>query len=427
MLRSNPIAPLGAVQQPAAHLSIALVSVHGDPLIPLGSEEAGGQNVYVREVARALARRGHAVDVYTRGRDVVAREVHALDGASVVRLPCGPRGFLSRNALYPHLGEFVAGCETWARAQERRYDVLHSNYWLSGWAGMRLAERWEAVQTHTHHSLGAVKFATTGDMPPSGTVRLAVEDVLSARCGAIVATSPEDMASLARYYQNAAPAVIVPCGVDAQIFRPGDRHADRRALGIADDEAVLLYVGRFDPNKGIDTFIGAAARVAASRPVRVLLAGGFDPDATDVDEYQRIRGLVAALGLAERTTFLGRLTSAALAPVYRAADVVVVPSHYESFGLVAIEAMGCGTPVVASETGGLRHAVVHRETGLLAPVRDEAAFAAAISSIVNDGALRARMARASARLVAGKYTWDAVAEKLEGLYNGLVMHRALRA
>lgn len=408
-----------AGRRPASSLSVALVSVHGDPLIPLGAEEAGGQNVYVREVARALARRGHAVDVFTRGREVTAPEHLDLDGARVVRLPCGPVGFLSRNALFPHLGAFASGVEGLVGAERGSYDAIHSNYWLSGWVGMRLAERWGAGQVHTHHSLGAVKFATTGEIPPYGKNRLAVEDTLSARCGAIIATSPEDVASLARYYQNEAPAVIVPCGVDAAVFRPGDRGAARAALGLGEDEAVLLYVGRFDPNKGIETFIGAAARVAATRPVRLLLAGGFDPAAADNEEFERIQRLVGALGLGACTTFLGRLTSEALAPVYRAADVVVVPSHYESFGLVAIEAMACGTPVVASDTGGLRYAVVHRETGLLAPVRDEAAFASAIGLILGDPGLRARMGRDAARLVASMYTWDAVAAKLEGVYAGL--------
>ncbi len=420
MIRTTELFSSRIHQASGDRLSIALVSVHGDPLIPLGAEEAGGQNVYVREVARALSRRGHAVDVFTRGREVSAPELLALDRARVLRFPCGPSGFLSRNVLFPHLNEFVERADHFAQSQRLCYDVIHSNYWLSGWVGMRLAERWAAVQTHTHHSLGAVKLAATGELPPFGKTRLAVEDVLSTRCGAVVATSPEDVASLARYYQHPARSLIVPCGVDAEVFHPGDRAVGRAALGVGPDEAVLLYVGRFDPNKGIDTFVGAAARVAATRPVRLVLAGGFDPAAQDGAEYDRIRVLVSALGLAERTTFLGRLSSEALAPVYRAADVVVVPSHYESFGLVAIEAMGCGTPVVASDTGGLRYAVVHRETGLLAPVRDEAAFAAALGLLVDDEALRARMGRAAARLVASLYTWDAVAAKLEGLYGGLV-------
>lgn len=408
-------------------LAIALISVHGDPLLPLGAEEAGGQNVYVREVARALARRGHHVDAFTRGREVVAAEAHEVDGARVVRLPCGPGGFLSRNVLFPHLGAFVDAADRFVRAERGRYDVVHSNYWLSGWAGMRLAERWSAPQVHTHHSLGAVKFAATGEVPPFGATRLAVEDELSARCAAVVATSPEDVATLARYYARPAPAVIVPCGVDAAIFRPGDRAAGRAAMGAAEGELALLYAGRFDPNKGIETFVAAAARLAATRPVRVALAGGFDPAAADGAEYERIRALVAAIGLADRTTFLGRQAPAALAPLYRGADVVVVPSLYESFGLVAIEAMACGTPVVASDVGGLRYVVLHRETGLLAPPQDDAAFAAALAMLADAPDLRARMGRAAARLAASIYTWDAVAARLEDLYAGVAAPAAGRA
>lgn len=408
--------PEGATMSGGRPLTIALVSVHGDPLIPTGAEEAGGQNIYVREVARALAQRGHRVDVFTRGRTCNRPEIHALDGARVIRLPAGPRGFLSRNDLFTHLPAFVDGVRGFLRSAPVSYDVLHSNYWLSGWVGMQLTRGWGIPQLHTHHSLGAVKYATTGQAPACAEERLAVEDRLSGHCEAIVATSPQDVASLATFYARTPRSVIVPCGVDDAKFGPLDMGACRAVWDLPTDVPVLLYAGRFDPAKGIETFVRAGAMLRAERPVHLVFAGGFDPDGPDGAEFRRIQALVAELGLAPHVTFLGMVPPDRLATVYAAADVCVVPSHYESFGLVAIEAMGCGTPVVASDVGGLRYSVVHRETGLLAPVQNQRAFAAAIRLLLDDAPLRARMGREGVRLVQGTYTWRAVAARLEGHY-----------
>jgi glycosyltransferase involved in cell wall biosynthesis len=420
------VLPEGATAGGGRPQTIALVSVHGDPLMPLGAEEAGGQNVYVREVARALARRGHRVDVFTGGRDCDAPEYHALEGARVIRLPAGPRGFIPRNHLFAHLPAFARAVAAHARAEGRRYDVLHSNYWLSGWVGMRLTGAWGIPQLHTHHSLGAVKYAATGKAPACADDRLAVEDELSAHCATIVATSPQDVTSLARFYPRQATTAIVPCGVDDSLFGPLDAAACRAEWGLSDDGPVLLYAGRFDPAKGIETFVNAAARLAADHPVQLVFAGGYDPDAQDGAEFRRIQALVSALGLGDRARFLGMVPREKLASVYAAADVCVVPSHYESFGLVAIEAMACGTPVVASDVGGLRYTVVHRETGLLAPVRDDRAFAGSIRLLLDDPALAARMGREGTRLVRQLFTWSAVAERLEGLYASVAVRLGTR-
>lgn len=426
-MRSTPRLSLrGATASGRLPLRVALVSVHGDPLVPIGAEEAGGQNVYVREVARALAERGHHVDVFTRSREADVLEVEPLGRARVIRLPTGPRGFVSRNHLYPHLAEFASRMERYTAESGQRYDVLHSNYWLSGWVGMRLTGAWRIPQLHTHHSLGAVKFAATGKTPAHGRVRLEVEDALSAHCDAIVATSPQDVASLRRHYVHQPRTAIVPCGVDDALLGPLDPAACRAELGFPDDRAVLLYVGRFDPNKGIETFVRAAALLGPEFPVQLVFAGGFDPATPDAREFERIRALVGELGLAAHATFLGKVAPEALAAVYSAADLCVVPSHYESFGLVSIEAMGCGTPVVASDVGGLRYSVVHRETGLLAPAQDEQAFAGSIRLLLADEPLRARMGRAGARLVQRMFTWRAVAERLEALYDGLAADRRPR-
>lgn len=425
-MRSIPT-QLEATLPPYPHRRVALISVHGDPLVPVGAEEAGGQNVYVREVARALVARGCAVDVFTRGRSCVEPEVSLLDGARVVRLPAGPRGFIPRTRLYEHLPAFVAAFRRFVRQERRTYDAVHTNYWLSGWVGLQVAEGLGVPHLHTHHSLGAWKYQTVGFAQESARVRLAVENSLLSRCDAIVATSPHEIDALYRFYAARPHAVLVPCGIDARAFRPQDPAAARRALGLPEEGALLAYAGRFDPQKGIDTFVQAAARLKERFDVRLAFAGGFDPAASDRAEFERIRALTEALGLAERSHFLGLVPRERLAAFFSAADAVAVPSHYESFGLVAIEAMACGTPVVASDVGGLRYSVIHRETGLLAPARDERAFADALGLLLEAPELRRSMGRTAAEHVASAFTWDVVAERLDALYGSLRARRRARA
>lgn len=395
-------------------LRIALVSVHGDPLLPTGSEEAGGQNVYVREVARMLAKRGHHVDVFTRGRTCRTAEVHPVGPYRVIRLPAGPVGFISRDHLFEHLPAFVRRAREFVSAEGGRYDVLHSNYWLSGWVGSRLTDAWQVPQLHTHHSLGAVKYAASGAIPPQGQQRLEIERGLLERAF-IVATSPQDVASMRRHYGNPRQVAVIPCGIDETVFRPHRRDAARRALGLPDGE-LLAYAGRFDANKGIDCLVQAFARLSQTRSAHLALAGGFDPMATDQGEYQRIAGMIQDLGLRDRTSFLGKLDASRLALLYATADLCVVPSHYESFGLVAIEAMGCGTPVVASRVGGLQYTVRHLESGWLFPVRDSEALATACDRLLENDPQRRLMGRSALELVRRSFTWSKVAERLEELY-----------
>lgn len=406
-------------------LAACLISVHGDPLAPTGAEEAGGQNVYVREVARALAERGIQVDVFTRGRDVASPQVVEAAGFRVIRLPAGPAGFIPRTELFPYLPEFVRGVDRWARREGRRYDVLHTNYWHSGWVGLQLAAIWDRPQVHTHHSLGAVKYAG-GSVPPSARERLEVEATIGRQAARVVATSPQEVDALARLYPGRARTAIIPCGV-GPMFRPRAAAACREALGLPQDRPIVGYVGRFDPAKGIDTLVGALALLEPARRPLVVFAGGYDPAAHDAREFWRIQDLVDDAGLGAQAVFLGRMDHADLAVAYGAMDLVAVPSRYESFGLVAVEAMGCGRPVVASEVGGLRYTVVHRETGLLVPVGDQLAFAGAIGTLVEDPGLRAAMGAAGARLVRRVFSWEAVAAQLEALYRDVSTSRAAKA
>lgn len=405
------------------HQRIALISVHGDPLVPLGAEEAGGQNVYVREVARALAARGHAVDVYTRGRTCTAPEVHRLGEARVIRLPAGPTGFIPRTHLFQHLPAFAKALTAFAAAEGRTYDVLHTNYWLSGWVGLKLAKTEGIPLTHTFHSLGAIKYLTGGKIPANGQRRLQVETDLLNHCDRIIATSPQEEADMRRHYMGNRPIAVIPCGVDDGRFRPGDRQLARKAFALPTDRPLIAYAGRFDPRKGIATLVQAAARLRERQPLHLVFAGGFDPAAGDAVEHTRIRLMIEERGLGAHTTWLGSVSHERLPDVYRAADLTVVPSLYEPFGLVAIEAMASGSPVVASRVGGLQHSVADGRTGLLVPPGSPEDLADACQLLLDDPAMCARMGSAASRRVAERFTWSAVAERLERHYGAMVAAR----
>lgn len=400
----------------ARALRLALVSVHGDPLAPIGSEGAGGQNVYVRELARALAARGHAVDIFTRSRAAAGNEVHRAPGGGlrVIRIPAGPAGEVGRDRLFAHLPAFEAAVSDFSRRDGRAYDVLHTNYWLSGWVGLRLASRWRLPHFHTHHSLGHSKLSARGQgaLAPE---RIDIEKALVQRAR-VVATSPQEVAVLREGYGPLGRVSVVPCGLDARVFVPAPQREARRRLGLGEETPLLLYAGRFDPGKGIDILLEALAVLRLERPVRLILAGAFSPEGPDGAEHRRLLALAEALGVRHALSFLGRLAPEELATAYAAADLCVVPSRYESFGLVAIESQACGTPVVASRVGGLPFAVREGQGGVFFPVGDAAALASACARLLSDAELRARLGRAGCRRVRSAFSWEAVAERLERRY-----------
>ena len=376
---------------------VALISVHGGPLVETGAEAAGGQNVYVREVARALARLDFQVDVFTRGLAHERPEIRKMDGVRVIRLPAGPPGFIDRDNLFQHLPEFVNGMLEFGGT----YDLVHSNYWLSGWVGMQYTRIRRIPQVHTHHSLGVVKYAAAGSLPPIGRVRLRTENALLAHCASIVATSHQDLESM-EYYGHPPRVSIVPCGVDNAVFYPRDARECRAQLGLPLDRPIVSYAGRLHAQKGVDTAVKAVGP-----EVELVLAG-------EGDQLEPLQKLARQLGV--KAHFLGKASHDRLPLVYGAADVCVMPSHYESFGMVALEAMACARPVVASDVGGLRYTILHGQTGLLAEARNERAFADCIRLLLQDKDLRREMSRAACAHVNRSFTWDGIGNSLAALY-----------
>jgi D-inositol-3-phosphate glycosyltransferase len=409
--------------KPAPEKRIALISVHGDPAIEIGKEEAGGQNVYVRHVGEALARLGWQVDMFTRKISAEQETiVQHSENCRTIRLIAGEQEFVPRDNLFVYLPEFI---EKFCKFQEDNgyvYPLIHTNYWLSSWVGMQLKKIQGCKQVHTYHSLGAVKYNTVATTPMIATTRLAVEKLLLETAERVVATSPQEQEHMRSLVSTQGNIDIIPCGTDIRRFGFIDRASARVELGIPQEAKVVFYVGRFDPRKGIETLVRAVAQSAfrGDPNLRLIIGGGSRPGQSDGIERDRIESIVAELGIADITSFPGRLGDQILPTYYAAADVCVVPSHYEPFGLVAVEAMASYTPVVASDVGGLQFTVVNDETGLLATPQDSSAFSTAIDRILCDSQWRDQLGLAARKRVEEKFSWDGVAQQLGELYTELL-------
>ncbi len=398
---------------------IALISVHGDPAIEIGKEEAGGQNVYVRNVGLALARQGWQVDMFTRCSDAKQEKiVEHSPGCRTIRLTAGPQDFIERDLLFSHLPEFVENFLNFQNQHQTIYPIVHTNYWLSSWVGMEIRKHQLTKMVHTYHSIGAVKYKSVSTIPMIARTRLGVEKTCLETADQIVATSPQEKEHMRSLVSPYGKIKIIPCGTDITNFGKVNREEGRKTLGIAPDAKVVLYVGRFDPRKGIETIVRALGHMDLDKHpnLQLIIGGGSRPGHSDGKERERIESIVAELGLSDRTFFPGRLDQSILPYYYAAADVCVVPSHYEPFGLVAIEAMASGTPVIASNVGGLQFTVMNEQTGLLFPPKDDAALAIAIDRIISNPAWRDELGRQGKERVNSYFSWDNVALQLDEIY-----------
>ncbi|MEH2350478.1 MAG: glycosyltransferase family 1 protein [Nostoc sp.] len=402
---------------------IALISVHGDPAIEIGKEEAGGQNVYVRQVGEALAHLGWKVDMFTRKASLEQDSiVKHSDNCRTIRLKAGPVEFVPRDEIFEYLPEFVDNFLKFQVKDDITYQLVHTNYWLSSWVGMQLKKIQQSKQVHTYHSLGAVKYNTIENIPLIASQRLAVEKQVLETAERIVATSPQEQQHMRSLVSTEGNIDIIPCGTDIQRFGSIGREAARAEMEIAKDAKVVLYVGRFDQRKGIETLVRAVneSGLRDSKNLKLMIGGGSTPGNSDGIERDRIEQIVHDLRISHLTIFPGCLSQRILPTYYASADVCVVPSHYEPFGLVAIEAMASRTPVVASDVGGLQFTVVNEETGLLAPPQDVGAFASAIDRILLDPEWRDELGKAGRKRVESKFSWHGVATQLSELYTQLL-------
>ncbi|HYM15969.1 MAG TPA: glycosyltransferase [Dehalococcoidia bacterium] len=411
----EPVPP--AARRAPRSRRIAVISAHTSPLATLGGRETGGMNVYVRELSRELGSRGYTIDVFTRLASDAAPEVQPFGpNARVVHIAAGPNAPVEKEAIAGVLDEFEAGVRAFVTREGSAYDVVHSHYWMSGVVASRLAADWGVPHVAMFHTLGEVKNrAHAGEHEPAG--RIAAERAIAAAADRIVVASQHERHLLMSLYGARGDAIsVVPCGVDLDLFAPMDKEFARRRLGIGASQRIILFVGRIEPLKGIDILISAAAQLHDDENFAVLIVGGDARARAQIDELRRH---AAALGIDHHISFIGAVPHETLPLYYNAADVCVVPSYYESFGLVAVESMACGTPVIASRVGGLTSTVSDGETGYLVPWRCPEPFAERLELLLENDELRASFGRAGREAVE-RFRWANVADAVAALYEELL-------
>ncbi len=394
-----------------------MVSEHASPLAALGGVDAGGQNVHVAALSEALARRGHLVTVYTRrDADDLPRRVRINPRLEVVHLPAGPAAPVPKDELLPFMGELAEGLQRdW---EHRPPDLVHGHFWMSGLVALAAARPGPAgvpiPVVQTFHALGTVKRRHQGTADTSPFERRWLEPTVGRRADRIIATCSDEVVELKAMGIPAERISIAPCGVDLDLF-PGSAPADR-----CDRTHRILSVGRLVPRKGVDVVIRALSliRAAGLRDVELLVVGGDgDATATEADsEVRRLLAIAAEQGVRQQVTFRGQVPRQAMPGIVRSADAVVCTPWYEPFGIVPLEAMACGIPVVAAAVGGLKDSVVDQVTGLHVPPRDPHATAGALIRLLSEQGLRQDLGRAGQQRARALYSWDRVAAETEAAY-----------
>ncbi|MBT2384534.1 glycosyltransferase [Streptomyces sp. ISL-11] len=397
---------------PLARARIALVSEHASPLAVLGGVDAGGQNVHVAHLASALADRGHHVTVYTR-RDAPDLPPHTTlrPGVTVHHVPAGPPRHLPKDELLPHMEQFGHYLTTqWTHHPP---DIVHTHYWMSAVAGLHATRHLALPLVHTYHALGTVKKRHQRHEDTSHPDRITWETTIGDHCHRIIATCRDEVRELTAMGIPEERCAIVPCGVDATHFSPYGPLAPRRRR-----HHRLLQIGRLVKRKGAALSITALATLPATE---LLIAGGPPQHHLHHDpEVRRLRTLARETGVADRIRFTGGIPREHVPTLLRSADIVLCPADYEPFGIVPLEAMGCGTPVVATAVGGQLDTVADPATGRLIPPGDATALAEAIASLLADPARRAACGVAGRRRVLSRYGWDRVAAATEAVYRDVL-------
>jgi glycosyltransferase involved in cell wall biosynthesis len=411
-------------------LRIALISEHASPLAAVGGVDSGGQNIYVRQLARQLAHLGHSVVVFTRRDDPLLPEtICSPDGYRVVHVPAGPAQPIRKEALLPHMAQF----SEYVVAHLKQYgaDVVHANFFMSGIAAMHAKRCLGVPFVMTFHALGRVRLlhqAATDEFPAE---RLEIEDSLVAEADAIIAECPQDAIDQTSLY-DADPRKmhIIPCGYDPDELWRISKAAARRELGFDRSTPIVLQLGRLVPRKGVDDAIRGFARAVrdANTPARMLVVGGDSerPDPVETPEIGRLMAVAGEEGVASRVTFTGRAHRSQLRFYYSAAAVFVTTPWYEPFGITPLEAMACGTPVVGANVGGIKYTVEHERTGLLVPPHDPDAIGAQLRVLLKQTELAQLYGRQGVRRVRSMFTWAMVADAISALYGQVLDGRPRR-
>jgi len=389
-------------------LKIAMLSVHSCPVGNLGAKDTGGMSVYIRELARELGGKGHLVDVYTRVHDQNDPQVVDLGhNARLIHLRVGDDTRIEKLALYTHLPDFACSLENYCQQNNQRYDIIFSHYWLSALVGEYLKNWWHIPHLTMFHTLGAVK--NTFNIGSEETeLRIETEKSLARNCDRIIAATPVEKEYLTHLYTATPERIeVIPCGVNLQLFYPRGKRISRQRLGLTDDK-VLLFVGRIDPLKGINQLIKALPLLQNGQKRRLLIVGGDEDSRAEIATLQ---GLTQELKVQDSVSFLGTIKHEQLPYYYSAADLCVMPSYYESFGMVALEALACGTPVVATDVGALKSIIRQGETGYVVTDNSPRQLAGQIELLLNHPITELKSVMAMRESVS-QYGWANIAEAI---------------
>lgn len=407
-------------------IHVAMISYHTCPLATLGGKDTGGMNVYVRDLTRFLGRIGVHVDVFTRSQDEhVPHVLHNLGyGNRVVHVPSGPEVPLLKNELAEYIPVFVEGIENFAKSKDITYEIIHSHYWMSGIAALELKNKWHIPVINMFHTLGAMKNRVAQNIDQiEGDYRISGEKRVLKESDLIIAATQAELAQLQWLYQaDVSKIKILPPGVDTSRFYPISKDEAKEFIGVSPCDQMVLFVGRIEPLKGLDVLLQAISGIRKQgvydkHPFCLAVIGG-DPDEGNEDsdsEMARIQEMRDQLGLKDFVVFLGKKSQDTLPYYYSAAEMVILPSQYESFGMVALEAMACGTPVVASQVGGLAFLVQDGNTGFHVPFGDPDALGDRILALLANPSLREQMGNQAA-LFAQEYRWENISAQILAMY-----------
>lgn len=397
-------------------LKIAMISVHSSPTGKVGTRATGGMSIYLVEVARRLAAMGHAVDIFTRIQQTGhPQKVGLFPSVRLIHLEAGPSCPLEQQVLHRHLPEFFEKLDRFKERENAAYDLLHSHYWLSGQIGRWASRRWNIPHVFNYHTLGALKNRIAG-LEKEPEVRITLEKELALESDLILAGTARERHHIIDCYGAMRQRVrVVPCGVDLKLFRPSQKPRSVSCSRLLHRERVILYVGRFDPIKGVDRLLASLARLRQEIPLRLILVGGGEDHSSDV---RTLRSLCSDLSLTDCVTFAGSKSHDDLPHFYRAADALVLPSYYESFGLVVLEALACGTPVVATHVGVVDDIVRNGVNGWVTEDNTPEKLAEGIRNTLQMHTSHGAGA-ASVRATVEDYDWTLVASAVDKEYRSL--------
>lgn len=409
--------------------SLAIICVHASPLARLGGDKAGGMNVYVRELAQEFGSRGIRVDIFTRYThpDTPQIDMSLGNQVRVISLEAGPRAPMQPNDVIGHLQQFTRQLIDFVANQGMHYDLIHSHYWLSGVVAHQLRENWGTPFVQMFHTLGQMKNRITNSLPVTPSlpdIRVSYETKVVEWADALIAATRAEYTQLLWLYRADRRKIeIIPPGYNPDLFYPTDMESARRSIGATKTRHVFVFVGRLEPLKAIDSILEALSLIAQSRQdlllsMELIVVGGNLDDHDP--ELNRLKALTTQLQVEEQVRFIGSQEHSRLRELYAAATAVLMPSDYESFGMVALEAMASGAPVIASEVGGLAYLVKDEETGFLVPSREPAELATHMVDIMENSDLQRRMSKAAVQ-AAAQYSWGNIADQLEVVFQQAIM------